>query len=84
MEDRKFEEMMENYKALIKAMNTGGIPYHHKVCLTLDEAARYSGIGITKLREVCDSHPELNIWNGAKRLVKRAKLEKFIEEEYSL
>ena len=77
-------ERIEDYKCLVQAMNEGGIPFYHKVCLTLDEAARYTGIGINKMRELCDQHPDLLFWNGTKRMVKRTKLEKYLENEYSI
>ena len=73
-----------DYKCLVTALNTGDIPFYHKLCLSLDEAARYTGIGINRMREICDANEELNIWNGKKRLVKRQELEELIKREYSL
>ena len=42
------------------------------------------GIGINRMREICDANEELNIWNGSKRMIKRKELEDLIRREYSL
>jgi excisionase family DNA binding protein len=84
MEENVRQKLIEEYKCLVKALNDGDIPYYHKMFLSIDEAARYTGIGQNKMREICDKHPELNIWNGNKRLIKRARLEKYLDSEYSI
>ena len=56
-----------------------------KANLTLTEAAAYSGIGINKLRKMSDDeHCSFVLWIGSKRMIKRRKLDEFIEEAYSI
>lgn len=53
--------------------------------LTLEEAAAYTGIGVNKLRELSDSDScEFVIWIGKKRLLKRKKLDEYLEKAFSL
>lgn len=60
-------------------------PLWQKACLTLEEAVLYSGLGKTKLRELTDDENcEFVLWNGSKRLIKRKKLDEFIDSTYSL
>lgn len=50
-------------------------------CLTIEEAAAYFGIGVNKLREMTDSKTcTFVIFNGTKRLIKRAKLEEYLDD----
>ena len=57
------------------------LPVWQKMNLTLDEASEYTGIGKTKLRELSDKEScPFVLWNGAKRLFKRKKLEEYLEE----
>ena len=57
------------------------LPLWQKMNLTLDEASEYTGIGKTKLRELSDKEDcPVVLWNGAKRLFKRKKLEEYLEE----
>ena len=61
------------------------VPINAKVCLTLEEASAYSGIGINKLRKLSDGEEcPFVLWNGSKRLLKRRLLDKFLEESYSI
>ena len=61
------------------------IPIWQKSNLTLEEAAAYSGIGINKLRNITDSEQcPFVLWNGSKRLIKRRKLDEYIENAYSI
>lgn len=57
------------------------IPIWEKANLTIEEAAAYFGIGANKLREIT-SNPdcEFVIWVGTKRLIKRKKFEKYLED----
>ena len=51
----------------------------------MEEAAAYSGIGIHKLRELSDKEDcEFVLWVGTKRLIKRRKLDEYIERAYSI
>lgn len=61
------------------------VPIWEKTLLTLEEAAAYSGIGINKLRDVTnDEASDIVLWVGNKRLIKRKRLEAFIERTYSI
>lgn len=53
--------------------------------LTLDEAANYFNIGINKLRELSNTPDcEFVLWVGNKRLIKRKKMELFLEKAFSI
>lgn len=84
MEDSKTEEMIHNYMAIVRAFNEGEVPFCFKALLTVDEAAHYTGIGVNKLRVLLAENPELGLWNGNRRLVKRVKFEKFLENTSTL
>ena len=57
------------------------LPVWQKMNMTLDEASEYTGIGKTKLRELSDKEDcTFVLWNGAKRLFKRKKLEEYLED----
>ena len=60
-------------------------PVYEKSNLTLEEASAYFNIGINKLREITDSNNcPFVLWVGSKRLIKRRKLEEYLEKAYSL
>lgn len=61
------------------------IPIGEKVMLTLEEASSYTGIGINKLRELSNhENCDFVLWNGTRRLLKRKKLEEFLNNSYSI
>ena len=61
------------------------VPIWEKMNLTLEEAAAYSNIRINKLREISeDRNCKFVLWCGSKRLLKRKKLEEYLEKEYSI
>ena len=61
------------------------VPIWEKSNLTLEEAAAYSGIGINKLRKLTDGEDcEFVLWIGTKRLIKRKRLDEYIDKAYSL
>lgn len=61
------------------------VPIPQKLLLTLEEAALYTGLGINKIRELSnDEHCSFVLWNGAKRMLKRTKLEEYLERAYSI
>ena len=63
----------------------GVVPISQKCVLTLEEAAQYSNIGIHKLREISDDEDcKFVLWNGKKRLIKRKKLEEYLDNSYSI
>ena len=60
------------------------VPIGEKSNLTLEEAAVYSGIGI-KLRKITDREDcTFVLWIGTKRLIKRRKLDEYVEKAYSI
>lgn len=61
------------------------IPIWQKSNLTLEEAAAYSGIGINKLRILSNVEDcPFVLWVGNKRLLKRKKLDEYLENSYSI
>ena len=56
-----------------------------KRVIDLGEAAAYSGIGINKLRSMTDSDEcKFVLWNGTKRLIKRRKLDEYLDKAFSI
>ena len=61
------------------------VPIWEESNLTLEEAAVYSGIGINKLRKMTDREDcTFVLWIGTKRLIKRRKLDEYVEKAYSI
>ena len=61
------------------------VPIWEKATLSVEEAAAYTGIGECKLRELTmDEDCDFVLWVGSKRLIKRKKLEEFVEKQYSI
>ena len=61
------------------------IPIWQKSCLTLEEAAAYSGVGINRIRKLTnDDRCEFVLWVGGKRLIKRKKFDEYLEKAYSI
>lgn len=61
------------------------VPVWEKSNLTLEEAAAYFGIGVNKLRELTNSdNCSFVLWCGSKRLIKRKKLDEYLEKAYSI
>ncbi|MBQ8490264.1 MAG: excisionase family DNA-binding protein [Pseudobutyrivibrio sp.] len=53
--------------------------------LTLEEAAAYFNIGINKLREMTESNScPFVLWVGSKRLIKRKKMEDYLDNTFSV
>ncbi|WP_366143235.1 excisionase, partial [uncultured Phocaeicola sp.] len=50
--------------------------------LTVREAAEYFGIGEHKLRDLLDKNPEknLSVWNGNRQLIRRKRLEEYLDD----
>ena len=66
-------------------MKTMKVPVWEKATLTVKEAAEYSGIGQAKLRQLTDDDDcEFVLWNGTKRLIKRKRLDEYLDRAYSL
>lgn len=78
--------MLENMaKQAVENVAWDNIPIWHKFNLTIEEAAQYSNIGVNKIREIA-SYPGCTfvLRVGRRKLIKRTKFEKYLEEEYSL
>lgn len=61
------------------------VPIWEKSNLTIKEAAEYSGIGMNKLRALTDDEKcPFVLWIGSKRLIKRRKLDEFMERAFSI
>ncbi len=61
------------------------IPIWEKSNLTIEEAAKYSGIGIIKLREMTErADCPFVLWVGRKRLIKRREFDEYIDRTYSI
>ena len=61
------------------------VPVWEKALLTLKEANAYTGVGIHTLQKI-SSYEDCNfiLWIGNKRLFKREKLVRYLENEFSL
>ena len=61
------------------------VPVWERTTITLEEAAAYTGIGVKKLRQMTDE-PTCNyvIWVGTRRMIKRKKLDEFIDQAFSV
>lgn len=61
------------------------VPLWERATLSLEEASAYTGIGINKLRRMSDEkNCDYLIWVGNRRMLKRRKLEEFLERSYSV
>lgn len=66
-------------------MNELEVPLWEKPNLTVDETAKYSGIGRNKIREITSNEQcDFVLWIGNKKLIKRKLFDKYIEQSYSL
>ncbi len=57
-----------------------------KYLMTVDEASAYFGIGKDKIREITDSPAGTPcvLFNGSKRLIKRKKMEQYLEKLFEI
>ena len=60
------------------------MPWYFKVCLSLSEASLYTGIGQAALRRLASEHREIVLFNGAKMMFKRKKLEEVLLKDFSI
>ena len=57
------------------------VPIWEKSHLTIDEASAYSGIGKNTMRNICNAEDcDFVLWIGAKRLIKRQKLDEYLAQ----
>lgn len=75
--DRKIKKIRNKIERL-NDMN--GIPIWEKANLTIEEAAEYSNVGIHKIYELANKpNCDFVLFVGKKRLIKRKRFEKFLE-----
>ena len=61
------------------------IPVWNKVCMTIEEAAAYSNIGINRIDKMAKmSDCPFVIYVGRKKLIKRKEFEKYISENIEI
>lgn len=61
------------------------VPLWERSTLSLEEASAYTGIGVNKLRSMSDEkNCDYVLWVGNKRMLKRKKLDDFLERAYSI
>lgn len=76
---------MKGVAAMNKSEKREAVPVWERSMLTLEEAAAYTGIGVRKLRQMTDSPTcDYVIWVGTRRMIKRRKLDEFLENAYSV
>ena len=69
----------------IRTASQAEVSVAEKCLLTIEEAARYTGIGIHKLRELSNLDGcDFILWNGSKRMFKREKLKSYLYGSYSI
>lgn len=77
--------MMEEVTKREQISNKCEVPIWIKQNLTLEEATAYFGIGQTKIKQMTNSEDcPFVLRNGTKRLVKRKKMEEYLDNLYSL
>lgn len=61
------------------------IPIHHKMTLTIREAAEYSNIGINKIDSLLKQpNCPFVLYVGTRKLVKRQEFERYIREKQEI
>ena len=76
---------MNNNKNIETAVRENDVPIWEKKCLTLEEAAAYSGIGRNKLRELSQQkNCPFAIWLGGKVYIIREKLDDFTDKQFKI
>ena len=56
------------------------VPLCDKFLLTIPEAAKYTGIGVNRLRRLANKrNSKLIIWVGARKMFKRELLDEYLE-----
>lgn len=69
----------------IELSNTKEMPIWEKKCLTIEEAAAYSGVGRTKVRRLTDqANCPFVIWMDGKRFIIREQLDKYLNKQYRI
>lgn len=67
-------------------MNNKLILISEKYALTIQEACEYFSIGEKRIRNLINQNPNSNfvLMNGSKYLIKRKKLEQYLDEAHSI
>lgn len=74
--------MNKNIKTAVKEND---VPIWEKKCLTLEEAAAYSGIGRNKIRELSQQkNCPFAVWLGGKLYIVREKLDDFTDKQFKI
>ena len=61
------------------------VPVWERPLLTLEEAAAYTGIGVCKLRNMTNNPTcDYVVWIGGRRMIKRKKIDEFLDQAYSV
>ena len=61
------------------------VPIWERSLLTLNEASDYTGIGVNKLRALISKpNSKLIMWVGSRKMIKRRKLDEFIDDAISI
>ena len=61
------------------------VPIWERSLLTLNEASDYTGIGVNKLRTVVSKpNSKLVMWVGSRKMIKRRKLDEYIDDAISI
>lgn len=82
---KKAFKTVENKKITETRTKRLEIPLWEKSSLTIDEAAAYSGVGRCKLREMTDKDDcPFVLWVGSKRLIRRKKLDEYLDKAFSI
>lgn len=64
--------------------NKYGIPVWEKALLNISEATEYFNIGRDKINQIIDEKEYLSLRIGKKKMIKREKMLKFLEQSYSI
>lgn len=68
-----------------KEMTATVVPLSEKLCLTIPEASKLTGIGVNKLYDMTNEEGcQFVIYVGSRRMIKRKPFEKYLEGAYSI
>ena len=78
---RKMDKILNKIEKMKESIEVKReVPIYEKYNLTLDEAAAYFNIGTDRLRELTEENKnELVLMVGTKRLIKRKKMEEYLD-----
>ncbi len=76
------DERIINQTMVFEKTDKLNVPLWHKPLLTIEEASKYFGIGKNKLYEITDRNDcDFVVFNNSKRLIKREKMEQWLNEQ---